>query len=106
MIEDLKQELLKPSQKLQSREKGSKADFSKTFNNSASIIANFNAEINKKLAYGTPKLNANANLGGPGSSFRKIEINQTNQAAAGLLASIGGIRKGVGSTFSGDELRR
>lgn len=45
MIEDLKKELLKPSQKLEAREKGSKADFSRTFNNSASIIANFNNEL-------------------------------------------------------------
>ena len=49
MIEDLKKELQKPSEKLASREKGQKPDFSRTFNNAASVIAGFNAEINKKL---------------------------------------------------------
>jgi len=74
MIENLKKELQKPSEKVNFRDKAQKPDFSRTFNNAASVIAGFNAEINKKLLCATPKINANANLGGPGSSYRKIEI--------------------------------
>ena len=110
MIEELKKKLLNPVDK-QIQEKGEqKADFSKTFNNvnAASAIKQFNdslAQPKQIVAPGTVRQCARQLELGPGSSFRNLTLNNRNEAAVGLLQSIGGARKGAGSTLTGSELQ-
>lgn len=60
---------------------------------------------------GTVKQSARLLELGPGSSFRELKLDNKNEAAAGLLMSIGGLRKGgavkcAGSTFSVIEMNQ
>lgn len=93
---------------------GQKADLSKTFNNSAALVSQFQESLLQPqpapmIIPGTVKQYARQLELGPGSSFRNLTLNNSNEAAAGLLQSIGGVRKGgaangAGSTFSVNAL--
>ena len=83
-------------------------DLSKTFNIVGIGIKQLDEiQMNPVTVHNTPgtvKLAARQ-LGGPGSSFRNLELNG-RQNAVGLLHCIGGVRKGAGGTLAGSDLEK